>query len=173
MPPRIGVRDASGCAAAHSPKFQAVTVPTTAANWWLFRVACQLSALKATKSSNRNGLSPQGSSPPARLVARAFFRGLAALADVEPFGSLPLAWPDSGPSALLPPLAGDVGVSRTQTVQQSGTRKLSAPRIIVASCSCSGRFEKPDLWMKSGIGVNSPIVVEKIGLLIVRASSSG
>ncbi len=28
--------------AAHSPKFQAVTVPTTAANWWLFRVAWRL-----------------------------------------------------------------------------------------------------------------------------------
>ena len=55
-------------AAAHSPKFQAVTVPTTAANWWLFRVACKLRTLNATKSSSRNGLSRQptpGSAVPA------------------------------------------------------------------------------------------------------------
>src|SRR5262245_48454707 len=49
-------------AAAHSPKFQAVTVPTTAANWWLFRVACQLSRLKARNSRSRNGLGRQPSS---------------------------------------------------------------------------------------------------------------
>src|SRR3954451_22580126 len=50
-------------AAAHSAKFQAVTVPTTAANWWLLRVACKLSALKATYRSNRKPLSLQ---PPSR-----------------------------------------------------------------------------------------------------------
>ena len=63
VPPRIGVARRFRIAAAHSPKFQAVTVPTTAANWWLFRVACQLRALKATKSSNRNGLSRQARLP--------------------------------------------------------------------------------------------------------------
>src|SRR3954451_928853 len=52
-------------AAAHSAKFQAVTVPTTAANWWLFRVACKLSALKATYRSNRKTLIRQ---PPSRLA---------------------------------------------------------------------------------------------------------
>src|ERR1700722_13165797 len=45
--------------AAHSPKFQAVIVPTTAANWWLFRVACKLRIENARKSKSRNGLSRQ------------------------------------------------------------------------------------------------------------------
>src|SRR4051794_26635278 len=42
--------------AAHSAKFHAVKVPTTAANWWLLRVARQLRTLKEMKSSNRSGL---------------------------------------------------------------------------------------------------------------------
>src|SRR3954469_16848776 len=41
-------------AAAHSPKFQAVTAPTTAANWWLLRVAFQLRRLNVANSINRN-----------------------------------------------------------------------------------------------------------------------
>src|SRR3954469_18546020 len=41
-------------AAPHSAKFQAVTAPTTAANWWLLRVACQLRNVKAVNSNRRN-----------------------------------------------------------------------------------------------------------------------
>ena len=66
-------------AAAHSPKFHAVIEPTTAANWWLLRVAWRLSRLNAAKSSSRNGLSRQPATVSAGpavapLVLAAFFR---------------------------------------------------------------------------------------------------
>ena len=66
-------------AAAHSPKFHAVTVPTTAANWWLFRVACKLRTAK-----RRIQQQPKRTEPPAR---RECGIGLAGLRD------LGLPWP--------------------------------------------------------------------------------
>ena len=64
--PASGSARAARRAAAHSPKFQAVTVPTTAANWWLLRVACKLRKLNAAKRRSRNGLIRQ----PARRARR-------------------------------------------------------------------------------------------------------
>ncbi len=68
------------------------------------------------------------------------------------------------------------GRSRTAASQSIGTRKLRAPRTIVAMCSWSGRLLQPASRMKTGIGVSSAIrlsLVVKIGLRIVRASWSG
>src|SRR4051794_21592782 len=71
-------------AAAHSPKFQAVRAPTTAANWWLLRVARQLRALNVRNSNRRIGLNRQAGSAvdvdvvvPALLAFFGRFGGLA------------------------------------------------------------------------------------------------
>src|SRR3954469_4183679 len=67
--PALGIGPASAggmarrrSAAAHSPKFHAVNAPTTAANWWLLRVACQLRALNERNNKSRKGLNRHGGS---------------------------------------------------------------------------------------------------------------
>src|SRR4051795_1074317 len=67
-------------AAAHSAKFQAVSAPTTAANWWLLRVARQLRALNEANSKSRNGLSRQAPSSTSASAAPRFFDRLGAFA---------------------------------------------------------------------------------------------
>src|SRR5690348_3732927 len=122
MPPDREIVGSEGVAcvrraAAHSAKFQAVTVPTTAANWWLLRVACKLSALKATYKSNRKTLIRQ---PPSRSAAT----GAVGLFLVRPLrspreGFFVLA--GSGSSPPCPRL------SRVQASQHTGITKLRAP----------------------------------------------
>src|SRR5947209_1506967 len=109
-------------AAAHSAKFQAVSAPTTAANWWLLRVARQLRALNAANSKSRNGLSRQAPSSTSASAAPRFFDRLGA------FALPPAAFPFAGRPPPLSP-SGD-GRNRVETVQRSGNRKLRAPRTI-------------------------------------------
>ena len=81
--------------------------PTTAANWWLFRVACKLRQLKAAKSSSRNGLSRQ----------RASRRRAGALA---PLPASPLARP---PREASSPLAGVGLVPGSAAARQARSRR--------------------------------------------------
>ena len=152
-------------------------MPTTAANWWLFLVACMLKAQNATKSKSRNGLSRQsdGGSPVAiedRLLLATFFptdfdRALALPPAAVPARDGCDGSPEEPCGAAADP------ESRTPTSQTNGIKKLSAPRTMVARCSCNGRFHHPLLAMKRGIGLSSAMFCEKIGLLMVPASSSG
>ena len=84
-----------------------------------------------------------------------------ALAGLAPSALSPL--PGRGRGSEPDP---DGPAERDQEAQraQDHRRQLQLQREVSRSRTC---------WMKSGIGVNSPIDVEKIGLLIVRASSSG
>ena len=152
---------AGDAAPAHSARFHAVTVPTTAANWWLFRVAWKLRTLNATNRRSRNRLrchaAGKGSSMVRATFVSRFRLPLSALT-----GSVSFAVVFDGRPR-----------KRVATSQTIGIRKLKAPTIIVSRCRRNGRLASPSRWMKSVIGVSSAIVFEKTGLPIVRASCSG
>ncbi len=162
-------------AAAHSPKFHAVIEPTTAANWWLLRVAWRLRRLNAVKRRSRIGLSRQPATVSAGptvepLVLNAFFR--APLERRSPFPLLrpvELAFPSTGAVGI-----GGRAPKRPIPIDQIiGTRKLSAPSAMVTRWSCNGRFCNPACSMNRRIGISSAMCAENTGLLMVPASWIG
>jgi len=152
--------DLARIAQAHSPKFQAVTVPTTAANWWLFRVAARLRALKAPNSKIRKTDNRQAGRIPDDF---GFVFFLAP-------GRLPgLSWA-RGPPRRRNPTAGRLA---PPTRSRAGQEEAQGPQGHRRQMELEGRLSRPTSWIKVGRGFNSPIVFLKIGLLIVPASWIG
>ena len=161
-------------------------MPTTAANWWLFRVACKLRKLKAANSKSRNGLSRQiAPAAPAGTadcgdsgcLASRRFRGrdrFFLLGRHLPCRRGCSARSGSARSArrCRPPR------ERDRDRQPSGIKKLSPPQRSWHSpadevCNEQSSISARAALMKSGIEVSSAMFREKIGLLMVPASSIG
>ena len=135
-------------------------MPTTAANWWLFRVAARLRALKAPNSRSRK----------ARAARRPDSRGAAGSAFFLPFAAFP-AFLGSGSSAMDAP--DRRSASATQPLQIKGIRKLEGTQGHRRQVELEGQAVEADLLDEGRQRLQLADRFLKIGLLIVPASWIG